>query len=37
MSVAIKVENLLKRFLIRHQRRERYATLRDSLASGAAA
>lgn len=35
MSVAIKVENLSKRFLIRHQRRERYATLRDSLASGA--
>jgi hypothetical protein len=35
MSVAIKVENLSKRFLIRHQRRERYATLRDSLTSGA--
>ena len=35
MSVAIKVENLSKRCLIRHQRRERYATLRDSLASGA--
>lgn len=35
MTSAIRVENLSKRFVIQHQRRERFTTLRDSLASGA--
>lgn len=32
MSIAIKVENLSKRYELRHQKAEPYATLRDSLA-----
>lgn len=32
MSSVIKVENLSKRYIISHQQKERYSTLRDSLA-----
>ncbi len=35
MSVAIRAENLSKSYLIRHQQREPYVTLRDVLANGA--
>jgi len=31
----IKVENLSKRYVIGHQRQERYSTLRDAIANGA--
>ena len=34
MSPVIKVENLSKRYLIRHQKNESYQTLRESIASG---
>ena len=34
MSYAIKVENLGKRYLIGHQKKEPYSTLRDTLANG---
>src|SRR5262245_64492019 len=35
MSLAIAVENLSKKYIIGHQRRERYTALRDVLANGA--
>lgn len=35
MSVAISVENLSKKYLISHQKKERYTALRDILAGGA--
>lgn len=35
MSAIISVENLSKKYIIGHQRQERYITLRDALASGA--
>jgi lipopolysaccharide transport system ATP-binding protein len=35
MSVAIRVENLSKSYLIRHQQHEPYVTLRDGLTNGA--
>jgi len=35
MSSAIAVENLSKRYIISHQKRERYTALRDVLANGA--
>ena len=34
-DTAIKVENLSKKYIIAHQKQERYTTLRDVLASGA--
>ena len=34
MSAVIKVENLGKKYLIRHQQRERYVALRDIMAKG---
>jgi lipopolysaccharide transport system ATP-binding protein len=34
MTYAIKVENLGKRYLIGHQKKESYSTLRDTLANG---
>jgi len=35
MSIAIKVENLSKKYVIGHQKKERYTALRDVLANGA--
>ena len=35
MSSVISVENLSKKYIISHQKQERYITLRDSLANGA--
>ena len=35
MSVAIRVEGLSKRYVLRHQRHGRYTALRDVLAEGA--
>ncbi len=32
MTIAIKVENLGKKYIIGHEKQERYSTLRDSLA-----
>jgi lipopolysaccharide transport system ATP-binding protein len=34
-DTVIKVENLSKRYVIGHQRQERYVTLRDAIANGA--
>ena len=34
MNTVIKVENLGKKYLIRHEQRERYTALRDVLAKG---
>lgn len=34
-DTVIKVENLSKRYVIGHQRQERYSTLRDAIANGA--
>lgn len=34
MSIVIKVENLGKKYIIRHRQRERYRTLRDELTKG---
>ena len=34
-DTVIKVENLSKRYVIGHQRQERYSTLRDAIAHGA--
>lgn len=34
-NTVIKVENLSKRYVIGHQRQERYVTLRDAIANGA--
>jgi lipopolysaccharide transport system ATP-binding protein len=34
-DTVIKVENLSKRYVIGHQRQERYNTLRDAIANGA--
>jgi lipopolysaccharide transport system ATP-binding protein len=33
MTIAIRVENISKRYVLQHQQRERFTTLRDSLAS----
>ena len=33
-DIVIKVENLSKRYVIGHQRQERYTTLRDAIANG---
>src|SRR4029079_2376823 len=35
MSLAIEIENLSKKYIISHQKRERYTALRDVLANGA--
>lgn len=35
MSPVIRVENLSKKYILSHQKRERYTTLRDALARGA--
>jgi lipopolysaccharide transport system ATP-binding protein len=35
MTIAIRVENLSKRYILRHQRQERYTALRDVIATGA--
>ncbi len=35
MSSVITVENLSKKYIIGHQKQERYTTLRDVLANGA--
>ena len=35
MSLAIAVENLSKKYIIGHQKQERYTSLRDVLANGA--
>jgi lipopolysaccharide transport system ATP-binding protein len=34
MSIVIKVENISKKYIIGHQRKERYQTLRDALVNG---
>ncbi len=34
-DTVIRVENLSKRYVIGHQRQERYTTLRDAIANGA--
>ena len=34
-NTVIKVENLSKRYVIGHQRQERYSTLRDAIANSA--
>ena len=34
-DTVIKVENLSKRYVIGHQRQERYSTLRDAIANSA--
>ena len=34
MSSVIRVENLSKKYIIDHQKQERYTTLRDVLANG---